>query len=534
MIQDKRNSIKVLGCLFKHPTLFSESEKYIFRADDFLERSHRIIFSVLYNMYHSGAEIVNITDFYSYLDKYPEFKLAFEEAKGNDVLLLAIEIADIRNFSFYYDRHKKLALLRRLKSEGYDISDWYSSSLHDIEVRQEMEYKLERATIREILQSYQGSLAEIESDFVNRENFKLSTSDDGLSELIESFKLTPEVGAPFEGKILSTVARGARRGKVYLMSGEMGTGKSRQAVMQACRLSFPIRWNLENREWENIGKGLRSLLITTELDDTEIQTMILAYVAGVNEEHILNGVYPQGEEERIEIAKRIIEKYGDLFYIFHMPDPNIAQLNSNVRRLVITKKIDAVFFDYIHTTPALLSEFSRSGLREDVALNLLSSALKSLANELDIIVWTGTQVNREVRDADFADANTIRGARSIVDKVDFAAVLRQVTPDFLKTIAPLLKQGYKEPNMFMDVYKNRRSAYKRVRIWLSLDLGTLRMKTLFLTDEYGDSLPIDFLSTTNDNLEVDLGKTMNEIKEQIKGENNKGETVKNINLKDLI
>lgn len=67
------------------------------------------------------------------------------------------------------------------------------------------------------------------------------------------------------------------------------------------------------------------------------------------------------------------------------------------------------------------------------------------------------------------------------------------TTDHLKTIQPLLKGGLPRPNMFLDIYKNRRSQHKRVRLWLHADLGLCRFEDLFLTNEFGEQLTVDLL-----------------------------------------
>jgi hypothetical protein len=84
-------------------------------------------------------------------------------------------------------------------------------------------------------------------------------------------------------------------------------------------------------------------------------------------------------------------------------------------------------------------------------------------------------------------------SRAIPDKADLAAVLRAATPDKLKTIQHLLKAGLPKPNMYIDIYKNRRSQFKRARLWIYADLGTCRFEDLFLTDEWGQQLPISIL-----------------------------------------
>lgn len=84
-------------------------------------------------------------------------------------------------------------------------------------------------------------------------------------------------------------------------------------------------------------------------------------------------------------------------------------------------------------------------------------------------------------------------SRAISDKIDMGGVLRTATPDFLKTIQPLLKTGLPRPNMFLDIYKNRRSKFKRARIWMNVDLGTCRFEDLFMTNEYGEQLTVDLI-----------------------------------------
>jgi hypothetical protein len=71
----------------------------------------------------------------------------------------------------------------------------------------------------------------------------------------------------------------------------------------------------------------------------------------------------------------------------------------------------------LHTSAQLLNEFSGARVREDIVLLLLSTTLKNLANELDVFIWSGTQVNSNEPEIDFADESVIRGSRAIPDLV---------------------------------------------------------------------------------------------------------------------
>lgn len=343
MIYDKRNAAVVLGCLLKQPSLLADTDNYLITTDDFPDRLHKILFSTIFNMFHNGIEEITINEINAYLKSYPELYQTFNELKGNDAILTAIEIAEVNNFKYYYDRLKKLSLLRSLKSMGFDVSDWYVEDLYDISKRQELEQKLEQASIKDIIQHYTLKLSMVESKYINRQSFNFGEAFEGAAELLARLKMQPEIGLSVQGEIFTTISRGARTGKFYLISARSGVGKSRYAVGQACFLSYPIRWSYRKNNWEFVGNTSKSLIITTELDRSEIQTMIIAYISGVNEENILNGKFTPQEEDRVNKAIEIMKYYKDNLLIYHMPDPNVTQLNNNIRRLVITHNIRNVF-----------------------------------------------------------------------------------------------------------------------------------------------------------------------------------------------
>ena len=71
---------------------------------------------------------------------------------------------------------------------------------------------------------------------------------------------------------------------MYLISAPSGHGKTRRMVGQACALSLPYI----NSQGQIVTKEeyKPSVFISTELSVKEIQTLVLAYVSGVNEEKL--------------------------------------------------------------------------------------------------------------------------------------------------------------------------------------------------------------------------------------------------------
>ena len=66
-------------------------------------------------------------------------------------------------------------------------------------------------------------------------------------------------------------------------------------------------YNLETNQWDYTGISEPTTYFTTEMPVDEIQTILIATVSKVNEEHILYGTYEEGELERVTQAIAYIE-----------------------------------------------------------------------------------------------------------------------------------------------------------------------------------------------------------------------------------
>ena len=71
-------------------------------------------------------------------------------------------------------------------------------------------------------------------------------------------------------------------------------------IGDACNIAYPIRFDRKKGKWVSTGSAEKVLYIMTEQDPAEIQTMILAYLTGYNEEIFLYGTYGEEELPRIQ------------------------------------------------------------------------------------------------------------------------------------------------------------------------------------------------------------------------------------------
>ena len=298
---------------------------------------------------------------------------------------------------------------------------------------------------------------------------------------------------PLYGPLINTVTRGARLKKFYLRSAATGIGKTRSMIADCCYIGCNKIYD-ENFGWIGSGHAEPVLFITTEQELEEIQTMMLAFLSNVNEEHILNGEYGEGEEERVFQAAKLLKESP--IYVEELPDFSLQDVENKIKKNIREHDVKYVFHDYIHTSLKILEEITkRSGgvkLREDNILFMLSTRLKDICNQHGVFIMSATQLNGDYQDSKTPDQNLLRGAKAIADKIDYGAILLSVKDDDLVALENILSSIiFERPTIKMSVYKNRRGRYKGVLLWCKADLGGCRIKPMFCTTYDYEMVSID-------------------------------------------
>lgn len=467
-----------------HPQYLSETDKYRLTINDFSNNFEKYVFVAIYNLYKDGATNISVLDIDNYFNTHPAAKATFEKQNGIEYLQDALDFCQADNFPFYYRRLKKFNCLNELKAQGIDTSCFYEEDYSNPKAK-EINDKFENMEISQIFDIVKRSIMKVETDFATGDASETALASKDILGLIKELQIRPEVGAPLQGKYFNTVSRGARRTKFYIRSASSGTGKTRAALGDACNLAYPIRFNPVNWRWEWKGSCERTLFIATEQELSEIQTLILAYLTGFNEEKILYGIYNDEEYRVVLEAVKVMEFFKENLLVVRLSNPNIEQIKAVIRQNWMLYNIKNVFYDYIFSSPSLLNEFRDLKIREDVALMMFSTALKDMAVEMGLFIMSSTQTNAKAEDDTKAVKNesVIRGARSIIDKCDLACVISRVTKEEEELLSEVIEKVGIVPNQVADIYKVRRGRYTNVRIWSTVDLGTCRKKDLFITND---------------------------------------------------
>ena len=476
--------MQVIGSVFKNPQILDFTDKYTVVDEDFADEFHKIAFGAIYKIHELGADKITLENISDFLASRPKSAAVFKQQKGEEWLLKVSETCLPEAFDYYYSRLKKFTLLRAYDAYGVDVSDIYDAdNILDTKKKQIQEDLLDNSTLEQIADKIDNKIEMIRLKYVDDVGGEAIQAGEGIIELIDSLKEHPEVGTPLYGPLINTVTRGARLKKFYLRSAPTGVGKSRTMIADACYIACNEIYD-ERFGWIHNGTKEPTLYIATEQEKSEIQTMMLAFLSSVNEEHILNGTYEGDEEERVRKAAQILTESP--LYIEELPDFSLKDIEDRIKKNIRDHDVKYVFHDYIHTSLKILEEITRrSGgvkLREDNILFMLSIRLKDICNQYGIFIMSATQLNGEYQNSETPDQNLLRGAKAIADKIDYGAILLPVKDeDLIKLDKILCTNVFEQPTIKMSVYKNRRGRYKGIYLWCKADLGCCRVEPMFCT-----------------------------------------------------
>ena len=480
---DKTCIQQVLGSLIKNPSILDQVDKYKLTPADFSTVFERVIFSAIVGLHVQGAKAIGIIDIENFIEANQISKKIFNDNNGVEYLQDIEELIDPNNFDYYYNKLKKINLLRDLKHSGFDISSFYQEDLTKADAI-ETNRHFEELTSQDIINELKQKLITTERSYLQNDSTDTESAAFQLDELFENMEEATDIGLPLQGLIFNEIVSGARRGALYIRSGSSGVSKTRQAVGDACFLAYPLRYNQFKRKWEQTGSCEKVLFVATEQSREEIQKMILAYLTGINESRFRYGRFTPDERVIINQAMIVMREFEGNFFIERMPNPSIELIKSTVRENVLLHDIGYVFYDYIFIGPSLLNEFRGFSLRNDEVLLMFATALKDLAVELDIFVMTSTQVNANSdNNTNIRNESTLAGGRSTINKADVGLVMARPTKDEIEILSSSdFMDKCQMPNIVTDVYKVRSGQWTQVRIWSYVDLGTLRKDDLFVTD----------------------------------------------------
>ncbi len=493
---DKRSACQVLGILMKEPYRIKDKENYL-NKKDFSNGLHETIFISIYNLAYQNIKEITVSEIESYLAvSHPvDYKKIFENNETLDWLNKILEDANPTNYTYYYQKVRKMSLLRSCLEQGIDISDILNIDELDPILKQNQQEKFDNMTIDNIIQLCDKKILMAKKDFIIKNDSEARKAGNDAEQLYRKLKESPSYGMGLESQYLNTITRGMQKKKFFLETRDSGTGKSRIAIKRLLNLSAPYIWDFKIKDFIKNPNGSNNsgLYIGTEMDlYEEIEPMMWSVVSGVEEAKIKDCNLTKEEDNRIKKAIEILSKTN--LFLERNANFSVSYLWRIVEDYKKEYDIYSVALDYIELNSTLIAEFTNNtkgmGVREDQVLLDLSTNLKNIAENLDVFMLAFTQTTDEARRDGVRDQRAVKGARSIPNKADVGIISFEPTKKELEKISPILNRKglveHKYPNICYSFYKNRGGIqeYKDIKVWGYQDLGTMEYQDLFCTDKY--------------------------------------------------
>lgn len=223
---DKRASCQVLGCLMKNPTLLKD-KKYALNIEDFPNGIHQCIFTCIYNLSLQNLQKIKIADIETYLNTNDpkSYSNVFENEKNLQWLSDVYEDANDVNYEYYYNKIRKLSLLRNYIEKGIDVSEIIDKDEIDHIIIKQKEEIFEKMSLNQIQQYFDKKIFNIKEKFIVKDSTKRRKAGDNAEELREKMKESPVYGYGLESQYLNTLTRGALNGSFFLETRDSGKGK---------------------------------------------------------------------------------------------------------------------------------------------------------------------------------------------------------------------------------------------------------------------------------------------------------------------
>lgn len=493
MIYSENASSMVLGALLKNAQLINNPKYPLCKADFEPVRFHKGIYVCIAKLAKegvvecSGIEIENVSK------DNPALYNVLIDNDYLDFVEQTKELANVDSFETFYNKVRKLSLLRDLKESGKDISPWYD----EIEEREK-----ENFTISDILTDIDKTSDELRNKYdINYVRSEMMAGED-TEGLLAQFEETPSFGCDLSGDFITTICRGFNRGHLLLRGSPSSTGKSRMAVADLMAVGALQTWDEKFKDFiDNPNYQSPTLFIHTEMATREqINPMFLANVSGVDYSKIIDGNYSKEERLRILKAGEILEKSN--IRLSYMPEFDTKRIEEKISECVRNLDIHYMVFDYVQLNSSLSREFKNSygtSVRPDMAIAGLVTDLKDYSEKYNVGILTMTQLNTSYKEKDFPDNGCFAGASAMVDKTDFASIVLKTSekPKTLKKVEGYdIRKGFGSNNDKINICEYIvKSRFKsitadKIKVFSYLDRGKCRRYDRFCTDENDDIIDI--------------------------------------------
>lgn len=348
-----------IGAVIINPSMYYTVAAFL-KAEDFFILRHQHIWTAIERLMERKDELdyISIQTELKHMDK-------LDEIGGPPYLTQLINNTPNSLHAEVYGRLVERAAVRRRLLSAAD--------------RMKMLALDERLTVDQVRASSEVELAGIqraEGGDVTSLREALESQYDIIEQAVQDPK--EMLGIPSVVNGLNAITKGYRKGKLYIMAGRPGMGKSSMMLTEAASFA---------------AMGIPTAFFTLEMSIQEVTFNLMAAEIEIEADTLEGGGLTKLQLEKYVTANGRLSKHP--LYIDDNSDLTPMKLLLKCRRLAHEGGLGAVFLDY--------AQLMNGGgeihyNNRDQEIGYISRSLKSLAKELRIPVIAAAQLNRNVED----------------------------------------------------------------------------------------------------------------------------------------
>ena len=481
MLYDSNSVRLALGCMMIKPSLALD-DRHPLDKGDFTHIFHRRLYQAIVALAKRGCGSVTAMDVYGLCQNNAEVKQVFDENDLSGFIDAVKQLANVDNFSVYWEAVRKNSLLTEYSKAGFPIDKF--------------EGDVDKYTIDEIAAYYEAKLNVVNKKFYVNANREEYVAGADFAKTKEQWKESPDYGPSFQSPYLNAINRGMSG--FILRAGKSGGGKTVLSIGDVCKICCTEYWDFNKQEFvENKSRIGPCLFVNTEMEPRkELDPLVIAWISGVSRGKIKDGYYQGNEEDRVDYANKVLAE--SKLYIVDDPLFTTKSLVNTIKEYTSLKGVKAACFDYIQNNGAVAAEIaaeSKIPQREDMVLLALTDRLKQVQRMCGVPVLTGVQTNGQEDNMKYPTDACLAGAKAQVRKTDGTIIMLPPKQEELD----LFEMAKANPamnipadakcNNVTHIIKGRNSRFpKNVKIFQSISYGTARSHDWFATDKDGNQV----------------------------------------------
>ena len=341
----------LVGCFYKEPDLYIKYGQFIRSKYDFADEAMKFYYDCFELMYKTFSQTVDEFKVNTFMTQDSERFKVYSNFGRYETIKKIITICDANDIDNYFETVKKYSLVREYYRKGYPIQ------------KMVQHHKFPTMTAEQVYKTIKAGADKVSTVILcNKESTVINS---GVSETVNKYLITPQMGLMTPWYMYNEMFRGCRLGKVVFDGLLSNEGKTRKLMLLASYITLVKneKFFLASNEMDE--EDLRSCLITTVLNNKEFkeihgidivkkerEVVLGLYKDDINNEFIYrktndDGVFIEDEDEYI---KRVFK------------NSNEYRLTQEVAKWVDSKRETQLFFkdvgiDYSDT--ALEFEFKK-------------------------------------------------------------------------------------------------------------------------------------------------------------------------------